>query len=605
MSNNGKFQFKRLNELHLKRALNLVWQSAPSWTLVSAALIIVKGALPLVTLYLMKLIVDAVTAGITAADKGEAFKHIALLVGIAGGVTLLSSLFNSISGLVSGAQSQRVTDHVQSILHAKSIEVDLEYYENSKYYDTLHRAQQEAPFRPTRVVNGLVQIGQSAISLLAMAGLLLSFHWGIAILLFVTVIPGIIVRLKYAGKMYRWQREQTPTERQAWYFNWMLTGDTHAKEIRLFDLGSLFINRFRDLRKNLYKERLEIAVKRSASDFIAQIGATLAIFGSYFFIGYRTIQGAITMGDLVMYYQAFQRGQGFLREMLSNIAGLYEDNLFLSNLYEFLDLKPKVAEPVNSYPVPKPVQRGIVFNYVSFQYPTGNKKVLENINLTIRPGEVVALVGENGSGKTTLVKLLCRLYDPTNGKITLDGVDLHQFKTAELRREISVIFQDYARYHLTARENVWFGNVDLPSDHERIVTAAQHSGADNVISGFKNGYETILGKWFENGEELSIGEWQKVALARAFLRDAQIIILDEPTSAMDAKTEYEIFKKFQRMSKGKTTLIISHRFSTVRMADTIHVLDNGRIVESGCHEDLVHRGGKYAGMFEMQAEAYR
>ena len=571
----------------------------------SLALLVVQGTLPLLSLYLTKLVVDAVTTALEAPDKGAAFGQVTLLIGLTGGVVLLSALCRSIAGLVSEAQGQVITDHMSDLLHAKSIEVDLEYYESAQYYDKLHRAQREAPYRPVRIVNGLVQVAQSGISLLAMAGLLFSFHWGIAAILFAAAVPGLFVRLRYAGQTYRWQRRSTPAERQAWYFHWLLTGDAHAKEIRQFDLGSLFRRRFRDLRQQLRREKIEIATRRSMAELVSQASATVAVFGSYAFIAYRTVQGAITLGDLVMYYQAFQRGQNFLREMLGGLAGLYEDNLFLSNLYEFLELKPKVVEPLHPRSIPQPMQTGLAFDHVSFRYPTGTREVLEDVSLTIRPGEVVALVGENGSGKTTLIKLLCRLYDPTNGTITLDGVDLRQLETSALRREISVVFQDYAQYHLTARENVWFGNVALPPDEERIAEAARRSGADEVINELPQGYETILGKWFEDGEELSVGEWQKVALARAFLRDAQIIVLDEPTSALDARAEYEVFRKFHQLAAGRTAILISHRFSTVRMADRIFVLEGGKIVESGSHDELVRLGGTYARLFETQAQYYR
>ena len=370
--------------LQFGRALRLVWQSAKGWTIANGALLLVQGVLPLLSLYLMKLMVDAVTTGLSAPDKGAAFRQVAFLIVLMGAVTLFTALMRSVSGLVSGAQSQVVTDHMSDVLHAKSIEVDLEYYESSQYYDTLRRAQQEAPYRPTHIVNGLVQIGQNGISLLAIAALLLSFHWVITVVLFVAVIPGIVVRIKYSGKMYRWQREQTSTERKADYLNWMLTGSCHAKEIRLFDLGPLFIRRFRDLRWKLRREKLGLDTRRSLAELVAQTSGTIAIYGSYAFIAYRTVQGAITLGDLVMYYQAFQRGQGFLQEMLSGLAGLYEDNLFLSNLYEFLDLKRKVIEPLHGRPLPQPMKNGIVFDHVSFQYPTGTKKVLEDVSLSIR-----------------------------------------------------------------------------------------------------------------------------------------------------------------------------------------------------------------------------
>jgi ATP-binding cassette subfamily B protein len=596
---------KLRHTLRLDRAVRFVWQAGPGWTIASLALVIIQGTLPLLTLYLIKLIVDAVTFALAAPDRIAAFGQVALFIGLAAAVVLFNALLQLIAGLVREAQSLTVTDHMYDILHAKSIDVDLEYYENPQYFDTLHRAQQEAPYRPTHILNGLVRVGQNSISILAIAGLLFSFHWIVAVVLFAAAIPGVLVRLRYSGIMFRWQRERTPTERKISYFNWILTGYNYAKEIRLFDLGGLFMGRFGDLRKKLRGEKLEITRRRSVADLIAQASATLAVFGSFGFIAYRTVHGVITLGDMVMYFQAFQRGLGFLREMLGGIADLYEDNLFLSNLFEFLDLKPKVKEPLHPQPVPRPIQKGIVFDHISFHYPTGSRKVLKDISLSIEPGEVVALVGENGSGKTTLIKLLCRLYDPMGGSITLDGVDLRQFETKALRHEISVIFQDYAHYHMTARENIWFGNIDLLPEHKSIESAARHAGADDLITSLPKGYETVLGKWFEDGEELSIGEWQKVALARAFLRDAQIIVLDEPTSAMDAKSEYEVFKRFRQLLEGRAAILISHRFSTVRMADRIFVFEDGRIVESGSHEQLIQLSGNYAHLFEKQAQHYR
>ena len=591
--------------LQLGRALRFVWQSAKGWTLASGVLLVVQGVLPLIPLYLMKLIVDAVTTGISAPDKVLAFRHVLLLVGLLGVATLLTSLIRSIASLVSGWQAYIVTDHMNDVLLAKSVEVDLEYYESARYYDTLHRAQREAPFRPISIVNGLSQIGQNGVSLLAIAALLFSFHWTIAIILFIAVISGTAVRLIYTHKTYRWQREHTATERQAGYLNWMLTDCSHAKEIRLFDLGSLFMRRFSDIRMKLRKGSMALTLRRSCADFAAQAFATTGIYGSFAYVAYQAVWGTITLGDMVMYYQAFQRVQGSLQGILSSLAGLYEDNLFLTNLYEFLDLKRTVIEPVHPRPVPQPMQRGITLDHVTFQYPGGSRKVIEDVSLVIRPGEVVAFVGENGSGKTTLIKLLCRLYDPQGGAISIDGIDFRELETKALRREIAIIFQDYAHYHLSARENIWLGNTDLQPDDERVHTSARRSGADNVITALPHGYDTILGKWFENGEELSIGEWQKVALARAFMRDAQLIVLDEPTSAMDARAEYEVFESFRRLMSGRTAILISHRFSTVRMADRIYVLKHGSIIEGGSHEELIGAGGTYAKLFEMQAQHYR
>ena len=605
MKESDTLRQKVKHALRLDRAVLFVWEAGPGWTIASLALVLLQGVLPLLALYVMKLIVDAVIFAMTAPDKTVAFRHVVLFIGFAIGIALLNALCQMISGLVKEAQALEVSDYIYNILHSKSIEVDLEYYENPQYFDTLHRAQHEGPFRPTSIVNNLVQLGQSGISLVAMAGLLFSFHWGVAVVLFAAAVPGIIVRLRYSGKLFRWQRDRTPMERRADYFNWMLTGGTHAKEIRLFGLGDIFISRFSDLRTKLRQEQFEISRKRSVADLGAQAAATLAVFSCFGFIAYRTVQGGITLGDMVMYFGAFQRGLGYLRQLLGNLAGLYEDNLFISNFYEFLDLEPKVKEPLHPSPVPRPMKQGIVLDHVNFKYPSGSREVLKDISLSIGPDEVVALVGENGSGKTTLIKLLCRLYDPLGGTITLDGIDLRQFETTALRREISIIFQDYVQYHMTARENIWFGNIELSPDSEEIKAAAKRAGADNLISSLPKEYETILGKWFEDGEELSIGQWQKVALARAFLRESQLIVLDEPTSSLDVKTEYEVFKRFRKLREGRAAVLISHRFSTVRMADRIFVFHEGKIIESGSHEELVRYGGKYANLFEKQSQFYK
>jgi ATP-binding cassette subfamily B protein len=593
------------HSLHIERALRLVWQSAPGWTAANFALILVQGLLPLVGLYLMKLIVDGVTAGITSPDKALAIKRVLVFILLAAAVALLGALCRSLAEIVKEAQTQVVTDHVADVVHGKSVAVDLEYYEDPKYYDTLHRAQQEAAYRPTSIMNSLMQLGQSGVSFLALGGLLFSYHWGVAAILFAATVPGVVLRLKYANRMYQWQRRTTQDERRASYFHWMLTDGDHAKEIRLFGLGALFRGWFWEVRQRLREERLRLTTRRSLGDLITQACATLAIFGTLAFIAYQTIKGIITIGDMVMYYGAFQRAQASLQEIWSNLTSLYEDNLFLANFNEFLDLKPKLVKPAAPVPLPRPIAQGIVVNGVSFQYPSGNRVVLEDIDLRIAPGQVVALVGENGSGKTTLIKLLCRLYDPVKGTITIDGIDLRQTDPSALKREISVILQDYAHYSLTARENIWLGDITLSPRNDKIVAAAQMTGADAFIQNLPKRYDTILGHWFEDQGELSIGEWQKVALARAFLRKAQLIILDEPTSWMDARAEYEIFKSFRQLFTGRMVILISHRFSTVRLADYIYVLAGGRIIEQGPHEELLRLGGKYANLFEIQAKSYQ
>ena len=491
------------------------------------------------------------------------------------------------------------------ILHAKSIEVDLEYYENPKYYDALHRAQQEAPYRPLQIVSSLAQIMRSGISLVGIGVLLLSFHPIVIALLAVAVLPSLLVRLYFVQVLYRLQREHTIDERLSNYFERVLTRLEYAKEIRIFDLGALIMARYRALRGMLRGVRLRVDVQQSLMSALADAVSEVAVYGAFLFVGYRTIMGNLTIGDLVVFYQAFQKGQGYLQGFLNSLASLYEHKLFISNLYEFLDLPTKVSEPEHPVALAQPMQQGIEFRNVTFRYPDSERIALNEINLELRPGEVIALVGENGSGKTTLVKLLCRLYDPGSGAILLDGVDLRDFALSALRREISVIFQDYAHYNLTVAENIGIGDSTRSVGEEDIIAAAKQAGVHDTIMSLPRGYETMLGKLFEEGEELSIGQWQKIALARAFLRNAQVIVLDEPTSAMDPKAEYEVFTKFRELLKGRTAILISHRLSTVRMADRIYVLQDGHIIESGTHDELVYRAGTYAHLFATQAEPYR
>lgn len=490
-------------------ALRLVWQSSPRWTLARVVLLVMQGLLPLSSIYLAKLIVDQVTASLLIQNPTTAFQNILPLLLIAAGLMLATTLFQSLSELVNTAQSQRVTDYMESLLHAKSIEVDLAYYEDPKYHDTLQRAQQEAPYRPTQILTRLALVGQSTISLVAMVGLLLSLHWSIAGVLFISAIPSVLVRFKYTQIFYHWERKWTPKERESRYLGWLLTNEMYAKEIRLFDLGNLFSLRFDQLRQQIYLARLRLLSRRSLVFFLAQAIAGLFLFAIYGFIIYETLSGRLKLGDLVLYHQALQRGQNDLKGLMHSISGLYEDNLFLANLYDFLDLKPKISAFDSSLAVPNPIRNGIVFENVSFQYGNTERRALENISLTIRPGETIALVGENGSGKTTLIKLLCRLYDPSSGRITIDGQDLRDLGVKKLRQQISVIFQDYAKYNLSAQDNIWFGNISLPAAQNSLADAAHRSGADAVIRNLPNGYDTILGKLFDDGEELSIGQWQK------------------------------------------------------------------------------------------------
>lgn len=585
--------------LQLNRTLGFVWRASPGGGLISAALVLIQGLFPLAMLYLIKLIVDEAAQAISAPGTGN-LDWILTLVAAAAGVSLLQAACSQAATLANTTLSMKVSDYIYDLLHRKSLRVGLDFYENPAYFDTLHRAQMEGPYRPASIVNTLVNIGRDAVSLTAVTGLLVYFHWAVPLLLFAAVFPGMWVKIRFSQKMYQWHRRRTQTHREASYLNWLITGYIHAKEIRLFGLGDLFGKRFSELRQIIRLEKLQIEKKKAIAATFAQITTIAAMFGALGFIVFRTVLGRITIGDLVMYYQAIQRGLGFFQSLLTGLSGLYEENLFISYFYEFLDVEETVTDPPVPRPMAEPVKEGISLEKVNFTYPQASEKILEDITFSIAPGEVVALVGENGAGKSTLAKLLCRLYDPDSGRITIDGTDIRQIRLAELRRKIGVLFQDFAKYHFTARRNIWFGNIDVPEDSPEIEKAAQNAGAHEFISRLPRGYETLLGKMFEAGEELSGGQWQKIALARTFMRDAQLIILDEPASSLDADSEYEIFQNFKKLLGNKSAVLISHRFSTVKMADKIIVLQHGRIQEQGSHTALLERNGPYARWFEKQ-----
>ena len=591
--------------LHLGRAIRLVWGIAPGWTVTNLVMVVVQGLLPLLAPYFMKRTIDALQAAMTVHVGVVAFRPVLFWVTLAAAAALVSALLGSLAGLFGQYQSMVFSDKVTDIVHSKSVAADLEYYENPSYFDTMQRAQIEASSRPIGVVNRLTGIGRNAVSLVGIAGLLLAFSPLITLVLFCVALPGALVQSLYARRQYRLELEQTEKERQASYYHFMLTGTWFAKELRLFNLGSLFRTRFQALRQQLRGVRLALARRRTVAGLLAQSLTSAAIFGSLAFIAYRVYKGTTTLGSLVMYYSLFQLAVGSFASVLSGVAGLYEDNLFLSNFYKFLDLKPKLLAPANPAPAPTRISRGIEFHDVHFTYPSDSRKVLEAVNLSIAPGQVIALVGANGSGKTTLVKLLCRLYDPDSGSITVDGVDIRRLDPDKWRRRVSVILQDYVQYSMTAWENIWLGDVESEPDRGRIVRAAELSGSDSAIRKLPQGYDTPLGYQFKHGRELSIGEWQKVALARAFLRDSELVVLDEPTSSLDPLAESEVFEHFRNIIHGRSAVLVSHRFSTVRLADRIYVLEHGRVVESGNHRELLDLGGIYARLYSAQAARYQ
>jgi ATP-binding cassette subfamily B protein len=589
----------------LGRAVRLVWQCAPGWAALNMVLVILQGLLPLATLYLIKRIIDAVTAakGAAASSLGLSSipSSILLLVALAGGSVLLAALCRSLGELAGQAQSTLVSDKVSDILHAQSVAVDLEYYEDTRYQDTLHRAQQEAPYRPTRISNGLLSIGQNLVSFGGVAALLFALGWQVALVLFLAAIPGAMIRVIFARRLFRFEQAQAENERRAWYYHWLLTDGQHAKEVRLFNLGATLRKRFLELRVSLRQGRLRISGQRAWSDFLTQTLAVAALFGALAWVALRTVRGTLSLGDLFLYYSGFQLALNSLQSLLRGLAGLYEDNLFLIDFERFLSLKPRVPVPASPSPVPE--TGPLVCRGLTFRYPGSERDNLKGVDFTLGPGQVVALVGENGSGKTTLVKLLCRLYDPSAGSIQMNGLDLRSLDPEAWRKGITVIFQDYLRYALTAWENIWLGDPGAEPDRERIAKAAELAGIDGRIGKLPQGYDTMLGVRFRRGQELSWGEWQKMALARAFFRDARIVILDEPTSALDALAEAELFHHFRRLIGGRSAILISHRFATVKMADRIYVMADGGIAEEGTHGQLMERNGLYARMVRAQASS--
>lgn len=611
----------------LWRAVLLVWASGPRWMVASLVLVVAGAILPLLGYGLISRIINSVTEGAklpVGAAREAGWHHALMWIGIAAGVGLLSALANTLSGYVTEGQGIAMQNRMSRVVQRKAASMDLEYFENAEFFNTLHRAQEEAPYRPTRIVNGLTGLAQNSISLLAIVVTLFTLHPLAPLVLFLSVLPGLFVRLRFVSILFDWTQKSTDTERRAQYLHFVLTLEPFAKEVRLFDMAPFFGERFDAMRAWLSKGRLDLARRRMLADLSVQGFVVLPTFALLGFISWRIFNGFLSIGQLAFYILIIQRAQGAMQGTLGSLLSLHEDTSFLDLLYRFLDLQPRIQPPAHPRPLPLPWQRGLVLENVGFGYPLSERHALRDVSFSIAPGEVVALVGENGSGKTTLVKLLCRLYDPNSGRITLDGIDAREFDPAGWRRGLSVVFQDYGHYALSMGENIWLGDLEsrvtrsaalspapgedaaLVPTADRIVDAARRAGADRIASRLPQGFNTMLGRGFTDGEELSIGQWQKIALARAYMRTgAPLIILDEPSSALDPRAEAELFDSFRDLIRGQSALLISHRLSTVRLADKIVVLDKGAIVAQGTHDELMAQGGLYAELFSTQAKSYQ
>jgi len=601
------YQVRQAYELMTKtipRAVKLIFSYTPWWTTASIILLIILGLLPLASLYVMKLLVDTVTAGITALDKGVVFQELTGLLLLAALISLFTIGGKALSTYLTDVQSLIMTDKISDLIHYQSLKLDLAYYENSAYQDTLHRAQMSGTSRPGKVVSDLIQIAQNSISVCAVGSLILSFSPVAGLVLVGAALPAAYLKVKYSQKTYDLAIRQTEMDRISNYYHHILTNPAFAKEVRLFTSGSFFRQKYSTLRLSIRYARLVLSRSKAIWDTIAQTFITIAIFGSFMVIAFMTISGEITLGNMVVYFSGFQMCTGYVQSIFGSLNALYEDNLFLANLFEFFDLKPAISVPNNPVPAPVKINNEILLSKICFSYPGTEKKVLSDITIRMPKGSITAFVGENGAGKSSLVKLICRLYLPNAGKISVDGIDLSLMDPDDWRRKVSVLFQDYIHYNMSAGENIWIADTKNGPDMSRVVRAAELANADGVIDHLPSGYETMLGRYFTKGEELSIGQWQKIALARAFYRDSEVIILDEPASSLDALAEAEIFTRFKEIIKGKTAILISHRFSTVKMADMIYVLKNGKIAEEGTHDQLIIKNGLYAKMYYAQADLY-
>lgn len=585
------------------RLIHLVWDAAPGWLLLRIAITLGSALVPVVQLYISKLVVDQVVL-ILASDAPGFTPSLIMLVGVGFGLLLVQEVLSQLNRLVNRILNDQFLLHANVQLLQQAMRLDLAHYESSEFHDVLNRAQQSGSNYPVRVVELLARILGSGTRLAGLLTLLLRFSPSVMLLLLLSVLPTLWVGIRYSQRRFWMSRRQTPSRRLADYFYEVLTDPKYVKEVRLFNLGHHMVEQYRTIRQEFNQESRRLAQRQSLAQLSIELLGGVGFYGAYGLVLWQTIRGLVTLGDLTLYAGAFQQAQSLIESLLVSLATLYEYNLYVSQYFELLDIAPEVTSPPQPHPFPQPMTRGLQLRDVYFTYPGSEQPTLKGINLTVAPGECIALVGLNGSGKTTLLKLFTRLYDIDRGAIEIDDIPLQQFSLGDLRSQIGVLFQDFARYALDVQDNIGFGNLPQRDDMEQVTQAADGAGAVPVIEQLEEGYQTILGKMFAGGVDLSGGQWQKIGLARAFMSDAQILILDEPTAAVDAIAEHDLFQRFRHLTQGKMTFLVSHRFSTVRMADRIVVLEQGKITEVGTHDQLMAQPGRYAEMFELQAESY-
>jgi ATP-binding cassette subfamily B protein len=589
----------------LPKVLALVWQTDRRLTAGMAVVTIAQAAVPTTQVYLSKLLIDAVVNAVRLGGTRADVTPVVILALLQLVLATASSLFSTLGNICQQLLQESTSLRVQLMVIEHASRLDLGFFEDAKSYDMLQQAQKEASSRPVQMVSGAFGLVRTAITFVSMLGLLVHLQWILALLALLSPVPAFISSSRYGYWGYQMMRRQSPMRRRMMYLSDLLTTDTYNKEISVFTLADFFTGRFRILADGFYEESRGLVVRRYLAGFAWGSLTTIVSSGTYLYVALLAVHGKVTLGDLTLYTGAATSVQSNFQNLLGSLSSMYENNLYLATLFDLLAVRPRVQRPEHPVPIRRPFQEGIEFRNVTYRYKGAEEPALRDISFTIRPGETVAVVGRNGAGKTTLVKLIARLYDPESGQVLIDGHDAQEYDPDELRSQVGVIFQDYVTYHLSARENIGVGRLDRLEDMAAIRDAADRGGATPVIEKLPEGYDALLGRWFDQGHQLSGGEWQKVALSRAFMREAQILILDEPTSALDAKAEYELFARMRELTKGRTAIFISHRFSTVRIADRILVIEHGQLVEQGSHDELMALGGRYAELFTLQAAAYR